>query len=291
MGAIVADIASMFAAWGVGAGTAVSAGLGVGSTLANMGADIADDSVSGWQVAKNVGMGLVLDTVGLIPGFGSASKTAKITKMAIRLAPKVLALYNAGSLAADKNVRDSFAKLTSNKSLTVDDWKNISLGFQAAAGLSRMGASHLKLGAMKAQANQTKAASKYSVKTKGGKEVELSKSELEQLKASGSASEATKKLQTMKNDNTLEIEGSIYKSRPWKKDRLSNSKFNVSEGEVTYDFSTIDPKFGSLNNPWSDASILTSSFRANVPAFSFKLWNPYNSRSRTGTRTGFNSGS
>jgi hypothetical protein len=93
LGAAAADVASIVAAFVPGYGTAASAALGVGSTLTNLGADIADDSVSGGEAAWNTIAGLGMDLVGLIPGFGAAGKTGKIAKNLIKLTPKLLTLW------------------------------------------------------------------------------------------------------------------------------------------------------------------------------------------------------
>nr|DAJ95435.1 MAG TPA: hypothetical protein [Caudoviricetes sp.] len=48
IGSAIADIGSILAAFVPGYGTAASAIAGLGSTGANLYADISDDSVSGW---------------------------------------------------------------------------------------------------------------------------------------------------------------------------------------------------------------------------------------------------
>jgi len=61
-----------------------------------MAADIADDSVSGWEVAKNAGINLGLGVVGLVPGLGLASKSGKWIAQAAKWAPRLLTMAAAG---------------------------------------------------------------------------------------------------------------------------------------------------------------------------------------------------
>ena len=73
------DLTSAISSFVPGAGTAVSGITGIGSTLTTFGADIAED---GFQLSDlgNAATGLGMDIVGLIPGFGTAGKAAKIGK-------------------------------------------------------------------------------------------------------------------------------------------------------------------------------------------------------------------
>jgi hypothetical protein len=136
----VADIGAAIAAWEPVYGTAASATLGLGSTAANLGADIFDKSVSSGQVLTNLGTNLAMDVVGLIPGWGAAGKGAKIAKTVAKLAPKLLtfySLYNVGPEAynATKKLVDK-----GPSEMTTEDWKNLAYGMSAVAGTSRIGA-------------------------------------------------------------------------------------------------------------------------------------------------------
>lgn len=66
--------------------------LNVGSTLTTLGADLADKSVSGWDTAKNFGINLALDAVGLIPGLDSL-KIAKSIQPVAKLVGKAALAY------------------------------------------------------------------------------------------------------------------------------------------------------------------------------------------------------
>lgn len=130
-----ADIFSALSAWAPGAGTAVSLGTGLGSTVANLYADIADDSVSAWDATKNTALNLGMDLVGLVPGGGAAGKFAKIGKNLVKVAPKVLALIGtAGHALNTPQYINSWSKLSTDEKLDAQDWNNILSSIQAILG-------------------------------------------------------------------------------------------------------------------------------------------------------------
>lgn len=130
-----ADIISALSAWAPGAGTAVSLGTGLGSTAANLYADIADDSVSTWDATKNTALNLGMDLVGLVPGGGAATKFAKIGKNLIKVAPKVLAIIGtAGHALNTPQYINSWSKLSTDEKLDAQDWNNILSSIQAILG-------------------------------------------------------------------------------------------------------------------------------------------------------------
>ena len=130
-----ADIVSALSAWAPGAGTAVSLGTGLGSTAANLYADIADDSVSAWDATKNTALNLGMDLVGLVPGGGAAGKFAKIGKNLVKVAPKVLALIGtAGHALNTPQYINSWSKLGTDEKLDAQDWNNILSSIQAILG-------------------------------------------------------------------------------------------------------------------------------------------------------------
>lgn len=122
-----ADVASALTAYIPTVGTAASAITGVGSTISNLVADIADESVTTWDTVKNLGFGLGMDAIGLIPGVGTGAKTAKIMRTVTKIAPKVMKwlwMYSAATnspqmLASWEKVINKDAKMTS------EDWRNI----------------------------------------------------------------------------------------------------------------------------------------------------------------------
>ncbi|MGM9533594.1 hypothetical protein, partial [Intestinibacter sp.] len=118
-----------------GYGTVTSAGLGLGSTLGNIGADIADDSMSAWDTTKNALFGLGMDVLGLIPGLGTSAKTTKIVKVLKPTAKIALAIMSGMGMVNSVN---AFTKMMSNPSeMTVADWRDALAGIKAITGAVR----------------------------------------------------------------------------------------------------------------------------------------------------------
>lgn len=131
----IADIGSMGAALAPGYGTAISAVLGLGSTGANLYADLTDGTMSTWDAIKNVGVNVGFDTIGLLGGVG---KVGKIGATVLRYAPRVLAAI--GTAQGIKNAPQITAsyKKAMNKgfsSLTPQEWQYISQGLGILTGL------------------------------------------------------------------------------------------------------------------------------------------------------------
>ena len=132
LASIGADIASLF--FDPLTGTAI----GVGSTLTNFGADIADDGFQ-WSDVKNLGINLGFDLLGAIPIFGDAVGTGgKIIKNLSKWTPRIMA-----SLAAFQGVKNfdgmmeswsKFASGDADKKLTVQDWRNIAQSISLITG-------------------------------------------------------------------------------------------------------------------------------------------------------------
>lgn len=137
LASIGADIASLF--FDPLTGTAI----GVGSTLTNFGADIADDGFQ-WEDVKNLGINLGFDLLGAIPVYGDIAGTgSKIIKNLAKWTPRIMA-----SLAAYQGVQnfdgimESYNKFLSgdaDKKLTVQDWRNIAQGIGLITGGIRAG--------------------------------------------------------------------------------------------------------------------------------------------------------
>lgn len=129
---IGADITSMF----LDPITGTAAGLG--SSVLNFGADIADDGFQ-WEDVKNLGINVGFDLLGAIPIFGDAVGTGtKITRKLIKFAPRVMT-----ALAAYQGVKnfggmmDSWQKMLSgdeNAKMTVQDWRNIAQSIGLVTG-------------------------------------------------------------------------------------------------------------------------------------------------------------
>lgn len=177
-----ADVGSMIASFVPGYGTAASAALGVGSTIGNFTADLADESVGVGSAFLNAGAGLGMDLVGLIPGLGATGKGSKIVKNLLKVAPKLITIWSASTSFAP--AMQAFNKLKDKgaKEMTVEDWKALANGLTAAAGVTRWGAA-----AAKNKINTHKyGTTTRTVTTKSGKQVQMSEDEFQRIKrASG----------------------------------------------------------------------------------------------------------
>lgn len=177
-----ADVGSMIASFVPGYGTAASAALGVGSTIGNFTADLADESVGVGSAFLNAGAGLGMDLIGLIPGLGAAGKGSKIVKNLLKVAPKLITIWSASTSFAP--AMQAFNKLKDKgaKEMTVEDWKALANGLTAAAGVTRWGAA-----AAKNKINTHKyGTTTRTVTTKSGKQVQMSEEEFQRIKrASG----------------------------------------------------------------------------------------------------------
>lgn len=177
-----ADVGSMIASFVPGYGTAASAALGVGSTIGNFTADLADESVGVGSAFLNAGAGLGMDLVGLIPGLGAAGKGSKIVKNLLKVVPKLITIWSASTSFAP--AMQAFNKLKDKgaKEMTVEDWKALANGLTAAAGVTRWGAA-----AAKNKINTHKyGTTTRTVTTKSGKQVQMSEEEFQRIKrASG----------------------------------------------------------------------------------------------------------
>ena len=101
------DVASIVASFVPGAGTGVSAGLGVTSMLTDLGADLIDPAVSGGEVAKNLVMNAGFAALGMIPG----AKAGKVVKNLVKWAPKIMTAAAGMGIAMDESTQKTFAKL------------------------------------------------------------------------------------------------------------------------------------------------------------------------------------
>lgn len=126
LGAIGADIASMIPGLG---------GVGIAGTLANFGADIADDGMDlgDWgRLAGNIG----LDVVGFIPGLGAAAKGSRVLKSVVKWAPRLLSIATAGNYGTT-GIQSLQKAISTPKDLTVDDYRNIAEVIKIAIGGGR----------------------------------------------------------------------------------------------------------------------------------------------------------
>ena len=199
LASIVADIGSIGAAYIPGVGTMASAGLGIGSSLANYSADLSENGFK-WGDLGNLAVNLGLDTVGLVPGLGSAAKGSKILKTAAKYLPRVLA--NA------PEVYQSVKKaMTPGADLTVDDWRNIAEGFkmvlQGGKGIKRTAQAH-KLKKELATGNSI-------LTTLGGKEVSVTPAQLSEIRSHRKLEDQEAALQLLLKDDNLKLAGDLNK--------------------------------------------------------------------------------
>lgn len=222
LGTAAADAAAAAAAFIPGYGTVASGVLGIGSTLTNIGADIADESMSGWDVAGNALYGLGMDVVGLIPGLGTTGKAAKIVRVlkpVSKLAMRTLQTYGMIHSA------DAFNKLMSNPSdMSADDWRNLVTGLQAISGEARY------KGGERAVSRATTQRDVADVKTSTGRVATISKEDLDKLRKTKGLKAQNKLFSELTGGQQLQREfkdREINWKKPWKS-RLSSDSPEVS---------------------------------------------------------------
>jgi len=135
---VIADLGAIGASFAgpetAGVGTAVAAGLGVTSTVANLGADIADGENLG-SALTTAGVNLGLDTMGLIPGLGTSGKIGKVAKTLTKFAPWIIASMSMANLGDEIK---SFKKLvTDPTSISADDLRNVASGLSIVLGIKQ----------------------------------------------------------------------------------------------------------------------------------------------------------
>lgn len=134
----VLDLVSAGSAYIPVYGTAVSAGTGLASTLTNFGADMADEGTTASQMWRNLGFGLGMDAMGLIPGLGTGAKASKIARLLKPVRKGLMWTLNSMAIPDTVSSIPSFEKLFTNPSdLTSEDLRKITVGLQAVVGLHR----------------------------------------------------------------------------------------------------------------------------------------------------------
>lgn len=109
-----------------GVGSVAAGVTGAVGTTANLVSDITRDGIDMGDIG-NAALGYGLDAVTLIPGLGLAGKTGKILGT-LRKSQQVL---NAGMMAAGAyNAAKSLSKINEPSKMTIDDWRNITMGVQ-----------------------------------------------------------------------------------------------------------------------------------------------------------------
>ena len=229
LGTAAADAISAAAAFIPGYGTVASGVLGIGSTLTNIGADIADESMSGWDVAGNALYGLVMDGVGLIPGMGATGKAAKIVRVlkpVSKLAMRTLQVYGMVHSA------DAFNKLMSNPSdMSADDWRNLVTGLQAISGEARY------KGGKRAVSRATTQRDVADVKTSTGRMATISKEDLDKLRETKGLKAQNKLFSELTGGQKLqrEFKGREFNwKQPWKSRLHSDNPEFSTRTESTF---------------------------------------------------------
>lgn len=229
LGTAAADAISAAAAFIPGYGTVASGVLGIGSTLTNIGADIADESMSGWDVAGNALYGLGMDVVGLIPGMGATGKAAKIVRVlkpVSKLAMRTLQAYGMVHSA------DAFNKLMSNPSdMSADDWRNLVTGLQAISGEARY------KGGKRAVSRATTQRGVADVKTSTGRMATISKEDLDKLRETKGLKAQNKLFSELTGGQKLqrEFKGREFNwKQPWKSRLHSDNPEFSTRTESTF---------------------------------------------------------
>lgn len=231
-GAMAADVTALVASFAPGYGTAASGILSLGSTAADLTADIMDDSVSAGQVLTNLGANLGMTVLGLIPGGNSGKIASKIAKWT----PKILAAATAGNLALNSDIHKSLGKLTSDEKLTVNDWKNIGIALSSVSGLTRSGKAAYQARQFK---NAKTPTGNVEISIKGSDKAKLELTQ-EELKALGSKKS---------NQEAIDYLASIGKLTKNKDGKVVDGKGKVIEiGEFIKDGRTFDNWFGLNRN-------------------------------------------
>ena len=229
LGTAAADAISAAAAFIPGYGTVASGVLGIGSTLTNIGADIADESMSGWDVAGNALYGLGMDVVGLIPGMGATGKAAKIVRVlkpVSKLAMRTLQAYGMVHSA------EAFNKLMSNPSdMSADDWRNLVTGLQAISGEARY------KGGKRAVSRATTQRDVADVKTSTGRMATISKEDLDKLRETKGLKAQNKLFSELTGGQKLqrEFKGREFNwKQPWKSRLHSDNPEFSTRTESTF---------------------------------------------------------
>ena len=268
-----ADVGSMIASFVPGYGTAASAALGVGSTIGNFTADLADESVGVGSAFLNAGAGLGMDLVGLIPGLGAAGKGSKIVKNLLKVAPKLITIWSASTSFAP--AMQAFNKLKDKgaKEMTVEDWKALANGLTAAAGVTRWGAA-----AAKNKINTHKyGTTTRTVTTKSGKQVQMSEEEFQRIKRASGIEGQNEALQAVEGAKGEQLPTTfkswynpkrIYQGTP---DVGKNTVINTDAMRRTAPDGTIlEPTKWSNEGIWRSA--VNNSFGKNWEGDWFKNW-------------------
>lgn len=267
LAAIGMDLTSAISSFVPGAGTAVSGITGIGSTLTTLGADIAEDGFQ-WSDLGNAGVGLGMDIVGMIPGFGTAGKASKIGKQLVKFAPLVLGALQAQNALSEPS-RKSWQKIIDGKfkDLTVDDLRNLASGVTAFTSLSNQAGIRMKNSAMK---SATKTGDK-TIESKTGEMVRITPEKLEELRKAKSLKDQNAILQSIPGNEGKELASKVRGN--FNITRLWDNNPRIADH---YDWSRLrGTVFDNSNSLPSDAQIFQSVRQSNLGNINWHLRNPY----------------
>lgn len=205
LASIVTDIGSLGAAYVPVYGTVASAALGVGSSLANYGADVSENGFK-WGDLGSLAMNLGLDTVGLIPGLGTAAKGSKMLKTAVKYIPKTLSLLAAYNYTGPA-IESMKKAMTPGADLTVDDWRNIAEGFKMVL----QGGKGVKRTVQARNLKKDLATGNKVLTTLGGKEVSVTPAQLSEIRSHRKLGDQEAALQLLLKDDNLRLAGDLNK--------------------------------------------------------------------------------
>ena len=200
-----------------------------------MAADIADESLSKWDVAKNAGVNLGLAAVGMVPGLGLASRTGKWLTTIAKWAPRLLTIQ---ALKDTPEVYASIKKAVDTPSkVTNQDWKNIAYGLSIAAGLSRGAKGIVNNRKYKPTVTQNTETETF-ITTKSGNKIKATQEQVDAINKAGrkggndKANEELRKLPGAKADDEVNINFKIGvkgKVDPTNKIKLDSSTKNIGQ--------------------------------------------------------------
>ena len=223
IGYAIADLTSAIAAFVPGAGTAISAAFGLGSTFGNFFTDMADDAVTAGEMWKNFGMNLGMDALGLIPGGGAASKMGKIVKGLKTVVPAMIALPGVSSMLANSpEIAASWKKAfdgdpeNGGSKMTYQDYMNILQVLNVAAGGVNIARNTYK-SATKSTVNSNKLAVEVTDKAGNRKALVLEGDDVDNFKAANNEGKAQEFIDKIEGGNNYKIveETSFNKGKFW----------------------------------------------------------------------------
>ena len=174
-----------------GVGSVASVGTGLAGTIASAISDFNNDSVSGWEATGNLLFGLGMDALGIIPVAGTAAKAGKVVKT-LKVALPILASLPAVSRHSEI-IASAEKMCTDWDSMTNQDWSNIGVLAKllvGGTGLAKNVHQSNKIVKHAAAQGTVQTPETFKLKTKSGKEFELSKDEYIELGKTKTAAEA-----------------------------------------------------------------------------------------------------